>query len=117
MLLIAWLTSQGHLCQAANNGQEALAAAENETFDLILMDVNMPILDGLEATRRLRAQPSPNRNAVVVIVSASARPQDHDIAFAAGADDYLSKPVDFSALAEILGRKCALYEKRVRPAA
>lgn len=104
MVLDAWLTSQGHRCSMANDGEEGLAAASREGFDLILMDVNMPVMDGLAATRQLRAQPGPNRSTPVVILSASARQQDHEVGLAAGADAYLNKPVDFMELAGMLGR-------------
>jgi signal transduction histidine kinase/CheY-like chemotaxis protein len=119
MVLEAWLQSMGHACIAAENGAEALEAAQVEAFDLIIMDVNMPVMDGLTATRELRHAPGPNRDAPVAVLSASARPEDHASGFQAGADAYVDKPVDFAALARVLaaapaGRSAvqALQEQR-----
>ena len=104
VILDTWLKTQGHAITLANNGEEALAALAGERFDLILMDVNMPVMDGLTATRQLRSHPGPNRSTPVVILSASARQQDHEVGLAAGADAYLNKPVDFGELAQMICR-------------
>lgn len=104
MVLDAWLTSQGHQCSMAANGEEGLDTARSDAFDLILMDVNMPVMDGLTATRRLRAAPGANQWTPVVILSASARPEDHETGLASGADAYLNKPIDFTQLALLLGQ-------------
>lgn len=108
MIIEAWLSAQGHAVATANDGEDGLAAARQEGFDLILMDVNMPGMDGLTATRQIRAHPGANADTPVVILSASARPQDHEVGFAAGADAYLNKPIDFGALGEMLARLPAL---------
>ncbi len=105
MLLTTWLTAQGHRCCTADDGEDALAAVAREAFDMILMDINMPVTDGLTATRRLRSQPGPNRTTPVIVLSASARPQDHQIGLATGANAYLNKPVDFAALAALLAQQ------------
>jgi signal transduction histidine kinase/ActR/RegA family two-component response regulator len=104
IILDTWLKTQGHIIALANNGEEGLAATSSERFDLILMDVNMPVMDGLTATRQLRSRPGPNRSTPVVILSASARQQDHEVGLAAGADAYLNKPVDFGELAQMISR-------------
>ena len=104
MILDARMKTAGHVTAAAENGEEALTAAAGDTFDLIIMDVNMPVMDGLTATRKLRAQPGPNRDAPVVVLSASARHEDHEAGLAAGADAYLNKPIDFAALADLMNR-------------
>ena len=116
MIIDAWMTSSGHMTVAAEHGQAALEAAALEPFDLILMDVNMPVMDGLTATRKLRQTDGPNRDTPVVVLSASARAEDHEAGFAAGADAYLNKPIDFKALAEVLGR-CASGREALRQAA
>ena len=104
MILEAWLGSSGHIAVTAENGQLALDACADQRFDLIVMDVNMPIMDGLTATRRLREDGGPNAETPVVVLSASARTEDHHAGLAAGADAYLNKPIDFAALAEVVGR-------------
>jgi signal transduction histidine kinase/ActR/RegA family two-component response regulator len=104
MIIEAWLASAGHVASSAENGELALEQCGIERFDLILMDVNMPVMDGLTATRQLRAAGGPNGQTAVVVLSASARAEDHDAGLAAGADAYLDKPIDFQRLASLLNR-------------
>src|SRR5690606_23358451 len=75
-----------------------------QAFDLIVMDVNMPVMDGLTATRRIRADGGPNCDTPIVVLSASARSEDHEAGLEAGADAYLNKPIDFTALAQVMNR-------------
>ena len=104
MIVEAWLASAGHVAVAAENGQVGLEMAQAQTFDLILMDVNMPVMDGLTATQKLRETEGPNQQTPVVVLSASARSEDHEAGLAAGADAYLNKPIDFKAFADLLNR-------------
>ena len=104
MIIEAWMASAGHCTTAAENGQIALEIAGTQRFDLIVMDVNMPVMDGLTATRKLREQDGPNAETPVVVLSASARQEDHEAGLAAGADAYLNKPIDFVALAGVMNR-------------
>ena len=103
MIVEAWLASAGHIAVAAENGQIGLEMARAQAFDLILMDVNMPVMDGLTATQKLREEDGPNQNTPVVVLSASARAEDHEAGMAAGADAYLNKPIDFRLFAECWG--------------
>ncbi len=102
VVLEAWMQSMGHSCVMAENGLVALELAENQAFDLVVMDVNMPIMDGLTATRELRKHAGPNQSTPVAVLSASARPEDHALGYEAGADAYVDKPVDFAALAAVM---------------
>ena len=104
MILEAWMGSAGHSITAAENGLIATEAAADQRFDLIIMDVNMPVMDGLTATRTIRDGDGPNRDTPVVVLSASARSEDHQAGLDAGADAYLNKPIDFAALAGLMGR-------------
>lgn len=104
MILEAWLGSAGHASVSAENGQIAIEMAQDQTFDLIVMDVNMPVMDGLTATRAIRAGEGANRETPIVVLSASARSEDHAAGLDAGADAYLNKPIDFAALAELMNR-------------
>jgi signal transduction histidine kinase/ActR/RegA family two-component response regulator len=104
MILEAWLGSAGHASVSAENGQIAIEMARDQTFDLIIMDVNMPVMDGLTATRAIRAGEGANRDTPIVVLSASARSEDHAAGLDAGADAYLNKPIDFGALAELMNR-------------
>ncbi|MBL8512257.1 MAG: response regulator, partial [Betaproteobacteria bacterium] len=86
------LEDNGAAVCVANNGQEALELLSNQAFDCILMDVQMPIMDGLEATRRIRATPAfaPNR---IIAMTANASQEDRARCLEAGMNDFVSKPV------------------------
>lgn len=101
MILEAWLGSAGHDAATAENGQIAVDMAGRQAFDLIVMDVNMPVMDGLSATRLIRAS-GINRDTPIAVLSASARHEDHEAGLQAGADAYLNKPIDFSALSRLM---------------
>jgi CheY-like chemotaxis protein len=92
-------------CQVveAAHGEEAVELAPEKKPDLILMDLRMPVLDGLEATRRLRQIPE-TRNIPIVGLSAHCEDGWHEEAIAAGCDDCIQKPIEDGALGEILSR-------------
>jgi CheY-like chemotaxis protein len=93
----------GHQVHTVNNGAEAVTAAAATTYDLILMDLQMPVMDGLEATRRILAQQPADQQAHIVAATASALVEDRDACTAAGMQDYLSKPVRAADLKRVLG--------------
>ncbi len=101
MILEAWMGSTGRRTTTAENGQEAVDIAQHQAFDLIIMDVNMPVMDGLTATRLIR-EGGVNADTPIVVLSASARNEDHEAGMAAGADAYLNKPIDFRSLASLM---------------
>jgi len=104
MILEAWMSSASHITSTAENGQMAVEIAQDHPFDLIIMDVNMPVMDGLTATRLIRDGGGRNAGTPIVVLSASARNEDHEAGLEAVADAYLNKPIDFSALAALMGR-------------
>ena len=104
MILEAWMASSGHVTASAEHGQMALDVASADHFDLIVMDVNMPVMDGLTATRGIRAGGGANAETPIVVLSASARTEDHEAGLEAGADAYLNKPIDFAALAMVMNQ-------------
>lgn len=114
MILEAWMGSAGHRTSTAENGQLAVDLAKNQRFDLIIMDVNMPVMDGLTATRLIREGAGVNVDTPIVVLSASARNEDHEAGLAAGADAYLNKPIDFRGLARLMaqvpGGRAALHQ-------
>ncbi len=85
------LSSQGYQAVVARNGEEGLAAAKSRPFDVILLDLMLPEVDGFEVLRRLQADPE-LADIPVVITSARARPTTKDEAAELGADFYLTKP-------------------------
>ncbi|BAH73653.1 PAS domain S-box protein [Solidesulfovibrio magneticus] len=104
------LEKSGYSVSAAKNGQEALQRLTEESFDLILMDVQMPIMDGVEATKAIRGASNLGAKSSVPIVAmtAYAMTGDKETFLAAGMDDYISKPVDKAALAEVIERVLSL---------
>jgi CheY-like chemotaxis protein len=90
-----------------DNGAAALRLAKTDPPDLILMDMVMPDMDGIETTRRLRAEPGTARTPVLII-SASSTPEEGRRAVAAGADAFLGKPVDEHALLGEIGARLNL---------
>jgi CheY-like chemotaxis protein len=91
----------GYAAGVAMDGTEAIAALEAADFDVVLMDVQMPELDGLEATRRIRAR-WPDRRVRIVAMTANAMEGDRETCLAAGMDDYVSKPIRPDELAAAL---------------
>jgi PAS domain S-box-containing protein len=86
----------------ASNGREAIALAAVHPYDLILMDVQMPVMDGFEATHWIRHNPSPNRDVPIIAVTAHVMQGDRDKCLAAGMNGYLPKPIAKEALAQVL---------------
>ncbi len=86
----------------ARNGQEALEACAAQGFDLIFMDLQMPVMDGLTATRKLRARAADRRRTPIIAVTANARKQDLDECLAAGMDDFITKPIEPERLKAVL---------------
>ncbi len=87
------LRSQGYQVRAATNAQEAFDTIKAERPDLILMDVQLPGMDGLEATRKLKEEPA-TRDIPVVAVTSYAMKGDREKALAAGCSGYITKPID-----------------------
>ncbi len=96
------LASLGHRADIVTNGVEAVAACTSMAYDLILMDVMMPEMDGLAATKAVRERPGPNRYSRIVALTANAFPEDRERCRAAGMDDFLAKPVTRKSLASVL---------------
>jgi two-component system, sensor histidine kinase and response regulator len=98
------LDKAGHSALAVVNGREALDALAREAFDLVLMDVQMPEMDGFEATRAIRAQEqTTGRHLPIVAMTAHAMKGDRERCLAAGMDEYLSKPVNKTELSRVIG--------------
>jgi len=104
-LAVAMLHKLGHEVVIANHGKEALAAIEAHSFDLVLMDIQMPEMDGYEAVRRLR-QVEVDGRLPVVALTANAMRGDRDACLEAGMDAYLSKPIRLQRLADVINRVC-----------
>jgi PAS domain S-box-containing protein len=103
-LALALLGKLGYHADVVENGREALDALEREAYDVVLMDVQMPELDGLEATRRIRDRFRSAEGPTIIAMTANAMEGDRDECLAAGMDDYLSKPIRIDELSRALAR-------------
>jgi len=107
LLATRLLEKRGHSVRIAGNGRLALQAIEESRFDLVLMDVQMPELDGLEAIAALRAKEAQTgKHLAVIAVTAHAMAGDRERCLAAGMDGYLTKPILQAALDEVLHQYC-----------
>ncbi len=118
----AILEKRGHRVTVVGDGEAALEALETDAFDLVLMDVQMPVMDGLEATRALRAREEEGRRTPVIALTAHAMSGDRDRCLEAGMDDYLTKPLraaDLVAVTErvVRGRAATDDDARTAPPA
>ena len=102
------LETKGSSCTICSNGQEivdAFASVKPGDYDMILMDIQMPVMDGLEATRRIRSSENPlGRTIPILAMTANAFLEDMQKSKEAGMDEHLSKPVDISALEQVVKR-------------
>lgn len=106
MLTLRFETHGGYEVVAAGNGAEGVEKAQSERPDLILMDLSLPVMDGWEATRRLKADPA-MRHIPIIALTAHAMAGDREKALSAGADDSDTKPVDFNRLMAKIERQLA----------
>ena len=108
---VSRLESMGYRADAAASGIEALQAMEEIKYDIVLMDCQMPELDGYETTRRWRAKEPAGSHLPVIAITADALPETRRNCLDAGMDDYLSKPFRSSQLTEVLGRWLPVAQK------
>jgi two-component system sensor histidine kinase/response regulator len=107
-LAVRLLEKRGHTVTVAANGKEALDALQNHTFDLVLMDVQMPEMDGFEATAAIRElEKKSGEHLLVIAMTAHAMVGDRERCLAAGMDDYMTKPIRPEELNEMLTRYSA----------
>jgi PAS domain S-box-containing protein len=100
-MLVGYLQAKDHDVRVAQSGREALASIEEELPALILLDIQMPDMDGFEVMRHLRANPR-TAQVPIIAVTALAMPGDRERCLAAGADDYISKPVSVRTLSQVI---------------
>jgi CheY-like chemotaxis protein len=99
-----FLKRAGCSCDIAPHGRAAVDALERRRYDLVLMDCQMPEMDGFEATQEIRRRESGRTRTTIIALTAGALPEDRARALAAGMDDYLTKPVSYGALTEMLSK-------------
>jgi PAS domain S-box-containing protein len=119
------LHNLGHVVDIVDNGEEALIALRRNEYDVVLMDIHMPVLDGLQATRQIRAELPPHRQPYIVALTASSLPEDQNACTEAGMNAYLLKPVRAADLGQamrgvpwsstIVGRRLATLDRQPPP--
>ncbi len=105
----------GHQLVMVENGAEAIEAWKREPFDAIFMDIQMPVLDGMEATRAIREQEAAGQHIPIIAMTAAAMKGDRERFLAAQMDDYLSKPIDFEEFDELLTKLAQNIADRNHP--
>jgi signal transduction histidine kinase/DNA-binding NarL/FixJ family response regulator len=119
MVLSGFLTPYGHSLTLVGDGAEAVAAVRREAFDIVLMDVMMPNLDGVQATRAIRALPPPQCEVPIIALTANALAGHREEYLKAGMDDYVSKPISRAVLYRAVERRLgvrAFSRVRAEPA-
>ncbi len=106
-LALRILQQMGYRADLASNGIEAIESVERQTYDVVLMDVQMPEMDGLEASRRITAKWSADARPRIVAMTANAMAGDREMCLAAGMDDYITKPIRVDQLVEALNHVSA----------
>jgi CheY-like chemotaxis protein len=101
LVITHMLRKLGHEADIANNGLEAVAAANRTAYDIIFMDLMMPELDGIQAARQIRGQPAGN-GPLIFAVTANVMPEDRRAALEAGMNDYVTKPIRLETIRELV---------------
>ncbi len=104
---LSLLARLGYKADSVVNGVEAVSAFSEQSYDLVMMDLQMPMMDGLEATRELRRRLAPDRQPRIIAVTANAVVGDRELCLAAGMDDYVTKPLKLDGISAAIRRNCA----------
>lgn len=96
--------------ELAENGQEAVNKHQTNMYDLILMDIQMPLMDGFQATKTIRQQEGKTKHTPIIALTANAISGDQQRCLDAGMDDYITKPIDFQKLEEIIKKHLSKEE-------
>jgi CheY-like chemotaxis protein/HPt (histidine-containing phosphotransfer) domain-containing protein len=115
-LALVMLERLGYSADVAINGLEVLEALERESYDVVLMDVQMPVMDGLEATREIRRRLPAGQQPRIIAMTADAMEEDRRQCLSVGMDDYLSKPVQVKELIAALQMSSGAGKRAVRSA-
>ena len=103
-VILKLLANLGYTAEAVGNGREAVEALRKGGYKAVLMDCQMPEMDGFEATAAIRTLDDPSRRIPIIALTANAMKGDSERCIEAGMDDYLSKPIDLIKLSDVLQR-------------
>ena len=110
-LILHILKKEGYVADTAGNGQEALNAINQQTYDIVLMDMQMPVMDGLEASSRIVAKYPDGERPIIIALTANVSNEDKEKCFAAGMNDFLTKPIKPGTIRECLIK----WGKQIQP--
>ncbi len=113
MVALGLLKKLGYECEVAINGLDALEKVQQQQFDLILMDMQMPVMDGLTATKKIRELDHPSSNTPIIAVTANAMAEDLKSCFEAGMNDHLGKPFNKQDLQDYIERHIAQHQSKI----
>jgi CheY-like chemotaxis protein len=99
-LILSILKKLGYIATLAENGALAYEAATKENFDIIIMDLQMPVMDGLDASRKIKSSDAINPKPIIIALTANAMTGDKERCLEAGMDDYMTKPIQIKVLEE-----------------
>lgn len=105
------LSKLGYTCKTAKNGQEAINILQNENFDIIFMDLSMPIMDGIETTQQIRSTSQNPQKPVIIALTANAWEEEKERCLAAGMNDFMIKPYRLVAMEQILNNWAAIIKQ------
>ncbi|MDR3585537.1 MAG: response regulator [Desulfosporosinus sp.] len=108
-IIVAMLQSHDMTCDLAVDGNEAYQAVINKHYDLVFMDCQMPVMDGFEATEKIRNAEESNKHTKIIAMTANAMTGDREKCLKAGMDDYISKPIDFEIMFKMID-ETTVYE-------
>lgn len=112
------LRNRGHSIEVARNGAEAVSATAKQTFDVVLMDVHMPVMDGLSATRIIRdRERAEGKHVPIIALTAGATVEDRENSIAAGMNDFVSKPFRSEELFQAVENTSSDWQEETKPAA
>lgn len=101
-LIICVLKSKNMICDVAVNGEEALRACLEKDYDIILMDCQMPVLDGYESTLKIRESEGDKKHTIIIAMTANAMEGEREKCLKYGMDNYISKPIDFEVMFDMI---------------
>jgi CheY-like chemotaxis protein len=110
-LALRLLEKMGYRADVAGNGLEAIEAVERQPYDVVLMDIQMPEMDGLEATQQIVTRWPPDERPAIIAMTANVMQGDRELTVEAGMDDYVAKPIRVEELIGALSRVTPLHEK------
>lgn len=113
-IVVAMLKERNMTCEIAIDGQEAVAAVMAKDYDIVFMDCQLPVMDGYESTATIRELEGDNKHTIIVAMTANVLEGEREKTIQAGMDDYLSKPIDFTAMFRLIAQHTKYSQERVK---